>query len=81
VLFRSYQVQFAEAIRKTGIMTGAVGLITSAGQAESILNEGKADLVFLARELLRNPYFPLRAAQELGVDITWPVQYTRAKLI
>jgi 2,4-dienoyl-CoA reductase-like NADH-dependent reductase (Old Yellow Enzyme family) len=74
-----YQVQFAEAIRKTGIMTGAVGLITTAGQAESILQEGKADLVFMARELLRNPYFPLRAAQELGVDVTWPVQYTRAK--
>jgi 2,4-dienoyl-CoA reductase-like NADH-dependent reductase (Old Yellow Enzyme family) len=74
-----YQVQFAEVIRKTGIMTGAVGLITSANQAESILQEEKADLVFLARELLRNPYFPLRAAQELGVDVTWPVQYTRAK--
>jgi 2,4-dienoyl-CoA reductase-like NADH-dependent reductase (Old Yellow Enzyme family) len=74
-----YQVQFAEAIRKTGIMTGAVGLITSAGQAESILQEEKADLVFLARELLRNPYFPLRAAHELGVDVIWPVQYTRAK--
>src|SRR5664280_2775139 len=74
-----YQVQFSEAIRKTGIMTGAVGLITSAGQAETILQEEKADLVFLARELLRNPYFPLVAAHELGVDVTWPVQYTRAK--
>jgi 2,4-dienoyl-CoA reductase-like NADH-dependent reductase (Old Yellow Enzyme family) len=60
-------------------MTGAVGLITSAGQAETILQEEKADLVFLARELLRNPYFPLVAAHELGVDVTWPVQYTRAK--
>ena len=74
-----YQVQFAEAIRKTGIMTGAVGLITSAGQAETILQEEKADLVFLARELLRNPYFPLNAAKELGADVPWPVQYTRAK--
>jgi 2,4-dienoyl-CoA reductase-like NADH-dependent reductase (Old Yellow Enzyme family) len=74
-----YQVKFAEAIRKTGIMTGAVGLITTSALAESILQEEKADLVFLARELLRNPYFPLRAAQELGVDVTWPVQYTRAK--
>jgi 2,4-dienoyl-CoA reductase-like NADH-dependent reductase (Old Yellow Enzyme family) len=74
-----YQVQFAEAIRKTGIMTGAVGLITSAGQAESILQQNKADLVFLAREFLRNPYFPLNAAKELGVDVPWPVQYTRAK--
>ena len=74
-----YQVQFSEAIRKTGILTGAVGMITTAVQAESILQEDKADLVFLARELLRNPYFPLRAAHELGVDVTWPAQYTRAK--
>ena len=74
-----YQVQFSEAIRKTGILTGAVGMITSALQAETILQEDKADLVFLARELLRNPYFPLRAAHELGVDITWPAQYARAK--
>jgi 2,4-dienoyl-CoA reductase-like NADH-dependent reductase (Old Yellow Enzyme family) len=74
-----YQVQFSEAIRKTGILTGAVGMITTAGQAESILQEEKADLVFLARELLRNPYFPLYAARELGVDVTWPLQYIRAK--
>lgn len=74
-----YQVPFSEAIRKTGILTGAVGLITTAGQAESILQEEKADLVFLARELLRNPYFPLRAAQEIGAEVTWPVQYSRAK--
>jgi len=74
-----YQVPFSEAIRKTGILTGAVGMITTAVQAESILQEDKADLVFLARELLRNPYFPLRAAHELGDDITWPLQYARAK--
>jgi len=74
-----YQVPFSEAVRKTGILTGAVGFITTAGQAESILQEEKADLVFLARELLRNPYFPLNAAKELGVDITWPVQYHRVK--
>jgi 2,4-dienoyl-CoA reductase-like NADH-dependent reductase (Old Yellow Enzyme family) len=74
-----YQVQFSEAVRKTGILTGAVGLINSASQAESILREEKADLVLLGRELLRNPYFPLFAARELGVDITWPVQYLRAK--
>jgi 2,4-dienoyl-CoA reductase-like NADH-dependent reductase (Old Yellow Enzyme family) len=74
-----YQVPFAEAVRKTGIMTGAVGFITTAGQAELILQEEKADLVFLARELLRNPYFPLLAARELGEDIKWPVQYHRAK--
>ena len=74
-----YQVPFSEAVRKTGILTGAVGFITTAGQAESILQEEKADLVFLARELLRNSYFPLYAAKELGVDITWPVQYHRVK--
>ena len=74
-----YQVPFSEAVRKTGILTGAVGCITTAGQAESILQEEKADLVFLARELLRNPYFPLHAAKELGVDTAWPVQYHRAK--
>jgi 2,4-dienoyl-CoA reductase-like NADH-dependent reductase (Old Yellow Enzyme family) len=74
-----YQVPFSEAIRKTGILTGTVGLITSARQAESILQEGKADLVFLAREFLRNPYFPLFAAKELGEDIDWPSQYVRSK--
>ncbi|HAM09681.1 MAG: oxidoreductase [Bacteroidetes bacterium GWE2_41_25] len=74
-----YQVPFAEAIRKTGIMTGTVGLITSAAQAESILREEKADLILLGREMLRNPYFPLKAAKEMGVDVTWPVQYIRSK--
>jgi len=74
-----YQVPFSEAVRKTGILTGAVGFITTARQAETILQEEKADLVFLARELLRNPYFPLFAARELDDDITWPVQYMRAK--
>ncbi len=75
-----YQVPFSEAVRKTGILTGTVGLITTANQAELILQEGKADLVLFARELLRNPYFPLYAARELGVDVTWPLQYGRAKL-
>jgi 2,4-dienoyl-CoA reductase-like NADH-dependent reductase (Old Yellow Enzyme family) len=74
-----YQVPFAGAIRKTGILTGAVGFITAAGQAESILQEEMADLIFLARELLRNPYFPLNAARELGADVTWPLQYLRSK--
>jgi len=74
-----YQVQFSGAVRETGIMTGAVGLITSAGQAEAILEEEKADLVFFGRELLRNPYFPLLAARELGEEIEWPVQYLRSK--
>jgi 2,4-dienoyl-CoA reductase-like NADH-dependent reductase (Old Yellow Enzyme family) len=75
-----YQVAFSDALRKTGIRTGAVGLITTARQAEKILQEDKADLVLLAREFLRNPYFPLHAARELGVDVTWPVQYLRSKL-
>jgi len=60
-------------------MTGTVGLITSAAQAESILREEKADLILLGREMLRNPYFPLKAAKEMGVDVTWPVQYIRSK--
>ena len=76
-----YQVPFSEAIRKTGILTGAVGFITTAVQAESILQEEKADLVLLARELLRNPYFALNAARDLGEDVEWPVQYLRAKKV
>lgn len=74
-----YQVPFAGALRKTGIMTGAVGLITSSNQAEEILREEKADLIMMGRELLRNPYFPLHAAKELGEEIQWPGQYLRAK--
>jgi 2,4-dienoyl-CoA reductase-like NADH-dependent reductase (Old Yellow Enzyme family) len=79
-VFPGYQVQFAESIKKqTGIRTGAVGLITDARQAESILEEGEADLIFFARELLRSPYFPLTAAEALEADVKWPVQYERAK--
>ena len=75
-----YQTGFAEKIKKeAGICTGAVGLITTAQEAENILQEQKADLIVLARLLLRDPYFPLHAARELGVDIPWPVQYLRAK--
>ena len=74
-----FQVPFSEAVRKTGILTGTVGLITTAGQAESILREEKSDLILMGRELLRNPYFPLHAARELGDDISWPVQYLRSK--
>ncbi len=75
-----YQVEFAENIKKqTGILTGAVGLITTSGEAEMIIKEGKADAVFIARELLRDPYFPLRAADELKADVKWPEQYERAK--
>ncbi|HEY9534812.1 MAG TPA: NADH:flavin oxidoreductase/NADH oxidase, partial [Mucilaginibacter sp.] len=74
-----YQVEFAEALRKTGILTGAVGLITEPKQADDIIQNEQADMVILAREFLRDPYFPLRAAHELGVDVQWPVQYDRAK--
>jgi 2,4-dienoyl-CoA reductase-like NADH-dependent reductase (Old Yellow Enzyme family) len=75
-----YQVPFAEKIKKeTGILTGAVGLITSAEQAEEILIKGQADMILLARELLRDPYFPLHAALALGEEIKWPSQYERAK--
>ncbi|MBC7827096.1 MAG: NADPH dehydrogenase NamA [Chitinophagaceae bacterium] len=75
-----HQVSFAERIKKeTGMRTGAVGLITTAGQAEQILTNGQADLIVFARQLLRDPYFPLQAAKELGVDVHWPVQYERAK--
>ncbi len=75
----AYQTPFAEQIRReAGIMTGAVGMITSPSQAEQIIAGGQADAVLLARELLRDPYWPLRAARELGQAMTWPVQYLRA---
>lgn len=75
-----FQVPFAEQIKKeTGILTGAVGLLTEAEQMEEIVASGKADLVLIARESLRDPYFPLHAAQQLGVDLPWPNQYDRAK--
>jgi 2,4-dienoyl-CoA reductase-like NADH-dependent reductase (Old Yellow Enzyme family) len=74
-----YQTQFAEQIRReAGILTGAVGMITSPVQAEHILVTGQADAVMIARELLRDPYWPLRAARELGQATSWPVQYLRA---
>jgi 2,4-dienoyl-CoA reductase-like NADH-dependent reductase (Old Yellow Enzyme family) len=74
-----YQVPFAEAIRKQAdILTGAVGMITDGVQADTILTTGQADLVFLAREFLRDPYWPRRAAQELHAKIEPPVQYQRA---
>ena len=75
-----YQVPFAERIRReAGLPTMAVGLITSPEMAEEIVRNGRADLVVLGRELLRNPYWPLQAARSLGEDITWPKQYQRAK--
>jgi 2,4-dienoyl-CoA reductase-like NADH-dependent reductase (Old Yellow Enzyme family) len=74
-----YQTAFAERIRReTGIMTGAVGMITDPVQAEHIIQTGQADAVIMAREFLRDPYFPLRAAHELDQPIAWPVQYLRA---
>lgn len=77
-----YQVPFAEQIRReAGIPTGAVGLITDPHQAETILSTGQADAILLAREILRDPHWPLHAAHALGVDIPWPRQYQRAKPI
>lgn len=75
-----YQTEFAERVRReASIRTGAVGLIRSPWQAEHILRSGQADAVFLARELLRNPYWPLAAAKELGAQVRWPEQYERAR--
>jgi 2,4-dienoyl-CoA reductase-like NADH-dependent reductase (Old Yellow Enzyme family) len=74
-----YQVPFAARIRReAGIATGAVGLVTDAAQADAILRRGDADLVLMARELLRDPYFPRRAAHELGAKLAGPRQYGRA---
>ncbi len=75
-----YQVQFAETIkRETGIATAAVGLITEPEQADAIVHDGQADLIALARAELRDPYWALNAADALGADAPWPVQYERAK--
>lgn len=75
-----YQVPFSERIRReAGIPTIAVGLITEPVQADHIIRTGQADAVMLARQFLRQPYWPLQAAQMLGQDIGWPVQYERAK--
>lgn len=74
-----YQTMFAERIRReAAIATGTVGLITSSAQADHVIRSGQADCVLLARELLRDPYWPLRAARELGYPAPWPVQYLRA---
>ncbi len=76
-----YQVPFAAQVRRdAGVPTGAVGLITDPSQAEQVLAEGSADVVLLARELLRDPHWPLHAAAALGDDVPWPVQYDRARL-
>jgi 2,4-dienoyl-CoA reductase-like NADH-dependent reductase (Old Yellow Enzyme family) len=74
-----YQVPFAERIRRdANVATGAVGLITTAAQAEDIVVNGRADCVLLAREMLRDPYWPERAARELDSQLPWPRQYLRA---
>ena len=75
-----YQVPFAEKIRReAGIATMSVGLITTPEMAEEIVRNGRADMVAMGREFLRNPYWPLQAARALGHDIAWPKQYQRAK--
>lgn len=76
-----YQLPFAERIRReAGILTGAVGLITQPAQADEIIRGEQADVVFLARQFLRDPYWPLIAARALGHEISWPRQYERAKI-
>ena len=75
-----YQVKFASRIRReAGVMTGAVGLITEAAQANAIISSGDADVVLMAREMLRDPYFALHAAKALGAEVRWPEQYLRAR--
>jgi len=75
-----YQVPFADRIKKdTGILTGAVGLITTAKQAEGILEKGQADLILIGRQSLRDPHFGLNASAVLGEPVEWPLQYKRAK--
>jgi len=76
----AYQTPFAARVRReTGVMSAAVGLITDAAQAEAIVATGQADIVLLARQELRDPYWPLHAARELGAEVDWPVQYVRAR--
>jgi NADPH2 dehydrogenase len=78
-VFPGYQVPLADKIKNSvGIATGAVGLITQAVQAEEIIKNNRADLIFIGRELLRDPYWALRAASQLGVMLEVPVQYNRA---
>jgi 2,4-dienoyl-CoA reductase-like NADH-dependent reductase (Old Yellow Enzyme family) len=76
-----YQVEFAERVRReAGVLTAAVGMITDPAQADQIVRSGQADVVVLARQFLREPYWPLLAARALGHDMAWPPQYERAKL-
>ena len=77
---KKYQVPFSEKIKsETGIMTAAVGLITTPEEAEEVLQNDRADMVFIGREMLRNPYFAMDAAKQLNFDMEWPKQYRRAK--
>ena len=76
-----FQVPFATAIRvETGVLTSAVGLITEPEQADHIIQSGEADVIFMAREFLRNPRFPFYAAEKLGVKVTWPRPLERGKI-
>lgn len=80
IVEKNYQVPFAAQIKKeVNIATGAVGLITEGAQAEDILKTGKADLIFMGREMLRNPYFALREAEKIGAQIEWTKHYERGK--
>jgi 2,4-dienoyl-CoA reductase-like NADH-dependent reductase (Old Yellow Enzyme family) len=75
-----YQVHFAEHVRRVAnVPTAAVGMITTPEQADTIIRSGQADMVMLARELLRDPHWPLRAAHALRQERPWPPQYERAK--
>jgi 2,4-dienoyl-CoA reductase-like NADH-dependent reductase (Old Yellow Enzyme family) len=75
-----FQVPFAARIRaEAGLPPAAVGLITEPAQAEAILSDGRADLVLVGRDILRNPFWPLQAAQALGAEAAWPKQYLRAR--
>jgi 2,4-dienoyl-CoA reductase-like NADH-dependent reductase (Old Yellow Enzyme family) len=75
-----YQIPFAERVRReAGIATGAVGLITVPEMADELIHNQRADTVILGRQLLRDPYWPLHAARDLGVDMPWPAPYLRAK--
>ena len=74
-----YQVPFSQSVRReAGVATAAVGMISDPAQADQIIRNGEADMVLIARELLRDPYWPLRAARELGQPMSWPAQYLRA---
>ncbi|NLZ48395.1 MAG: NADPH dehydrogenase NamA [Clostridiales bacterium] len=78
--FPGYQVEFAEKIKKiTGLAVMAGGLLTTSEECEGVLAKEKADMIFLGRELLRNPYWPLKAASELQVEVPWPKQYERGR--